>query len=251
VNPKQLLRDGLRRAGLSVRRYSPATVPDALIHALLTHHEIDLVLDVGANEGQYAMALRRAGYAGRILSFEPLRDAWERCSNRASRDPLWSVAPRAALGAQEGQSEIHVASNSVSSSLLPMYETHRAAAPESAYVGTEVVDVRRLDRLGREAIERASRPFLKIDVQGYEREVLEGAREVLDRLRGIQLEISLTPLYAGSPTLTDLLQMMDAWGFAPHALLPGFIDLRSGRMLQIDGLFFRDAPGTTPSSSTG
>ncbi len=248
---KQLLRDGLRHVGLSLQRYSPATVPDALVQALLLHHEIDLVLDVGANTGQYASALRRAGYAGRILSFEPLRAAWERCSAEASRDPLWSVAPRTALGATEGEAEIHVASNSVSSSLLPMHDTHRDAAPGSAYVGSEVVEVRRLDRVAREAIEGARRPFLKIDTQGYEREVLEGARDVRDRLHGIQLEISLTTLYEGSPTLTELLQMMEAWGFAPHALLPGFIDSRSGRMLQIDGLFFRDAAVTGSSTTAG
>jgi FkbM family methyltransferase len=245
---KQLLRDGLRQVGLSLQRYSPATVPDALVQALLAHHEIDLVLDVGANTGQYATALRRAGYAGRIVSFEPVRAAWEQCSTEASRDPLWSVAPRAALGATDGQTEIHVARNSVSSSILPMHDAHRAAAPHSTYVGTEVVDVRRLDHVARDAIERARRPFLKIDTQGYERQVLEGAQGIRDRLHGIQLEISLTPLYEGSPTLTELLQTMEAWGFAPYALLPGFIDPRSARMLQIDGLFFREVSSTTSSA---
>ena len=155
-------------------RVSPASVPDAQINALLAHHQIDLVLDVGANSGRYALDLRRAGYAGQILSFEPVRDAWERCVANASRDPLWSVAPQVALGAREGQVEIHVSRNSVSSSILPMNDVHRAAAPDSSYVRTERVDLRRLDRLAREPIERARRPFLKIDTQGYERDLSRG-----------------------------------------------------------------------------
>jgi FkbM family methyltransferase len=245
---KQILREGLRRAGLTVHRYSAATVPDAQIQALLAHHQIDLVLDVGANAGQYAISLRRAGYRGRILSFEPLQEAWERCAANASTDALWSVAPRMALGATERQVKIHVANNSVSSSILPMREIHRRAAPDSSYVGTQSVDMRRLDRVAREAIGEARRPFLKIDTQGYEREVLEGASDVLNRLRGIQLEISLTPLYEGSPTLTELLQMMERWGYAAHALLPGFTDLDSGRMFQVDGLFFSNSTLSAPPS---
>lgn len=236
----QFCRSALRGVGLTLHRYSPATVPDARIQALLAHHQIDLVLDVGANSGQYAIALRRAGYAGRILSFEPLREAWEQCTASASRDPLWSVAPQMALGARDGRVEVHVARNSVSSSILPMHDTHRAAAVDSSYVGIENVDLRRLDGVAREAIERASCPFLKIDTQGYEREVLEGASAVLDRLWGIQLEISLTPLYEGSPTLAEILKLMEQSGFVPQALLPGFSDLTSGRMLQVDGLFFRE-----------
>jgi len=242
------VRAALRRAGLTVHRYSPATVPDARIQALLAHHQIDLVLDVGANAGQYAMALRHAGYSGQILSFEPLRDAWERCTANASGDRLWSVAPQMALGATEGRAEVHVAKNSVSSSILPMRDAHRAAAADSSYVGTESVDLRRLDGVAGDAIERARRPFLKIDTQGYEREVLEGAAGVLDRIRGVQLEISLTPLYEGSPTLTEILGLMERWGFMPEALLPGFSELTSGRMLQVDGLFFRPETVASPSA---
>ena len=200
------------------------------------------MLDVGANAGHYAMSLRRAGDPGHILSFEPLEDAWQRCVAQARSDALWTVAPRMALGATERPVEIHVASNSVSSSILPMQEIHRKAAPNSSYVGSQTVDMRRLDQVALTAIGSARRPFLKIDTQGYEREVLEGATGVLDRLEGLQLEMSLVPLYEGSPTLTDLLLMVGQWGFVPYALQPGFTDLASGRMLQVDGLFFRDPP---------
>jgi FkbM family methyltransferase len=247
---KWMIREGLRRAGLTVQRRSPATVPDLQIQTLLRHHEVDLVIDVGANAGQYALALRHAGYRGRILSFEPLRSAWDVCAARASRDALWDMAPRTALGASSGVVDIHIAGNSASSSILPMKDAHRQAAPESAYVGREPVDLRRLDDVGRDAIERATSPFLKIDTQGYEQAVLEGASGVIERLIGIQLEISLTPLYEGSPTLLQLLEMMQQRGFTPQALLPTFTDTQTGRMLQVDGLFFREpVSAAVPHSS--
>lgn len=197
---KRFVRHSLRRAGLTLRRYSPATVPDAQVQALLTHHQVDLVLDVGANAGQYALSLREAGYTGAILSFEPLATAWQACATRAARDPRWSMAPRAAVGAREETVEIHVAGNSVSSSLLPMNDTHQTAAPASAYVGHEPVEMRRLDQLAADAVRSAARPYLKIDTQGYEREVLEGAAGILNRVVGVQLEISLVPLYDGAAT---------------------------------------------------
>lgn len=237
---KRIVRRGLRRAGLTVQRYSPATVSDAQVQALLRHHRVDLVIDVGANAGQYAQSIRAAGYTERIISFEPLPGPWRECATRAERDPLWSMGPRAALGATNGTVEIHVAGNSVSSSLLPMNEAHQSAAPDSSYVGRECVQMLRLDQAAAEAVDAATRPFLKIDTQGYEGEVLKGAAGILDRVIGIQLEISLVPLYDGGSTFADLLQMMERAGFAPYALLPGFTDLQSGRMLQVDGIFFRE-----------
>ena len=236
---KELIRAGFRRAGLSLQYYTVETVSEARIHALLRHHGVDLVVDVGANAGQHGLMLRHAGYRGRIVSFEPLPDAWEDCSRHASKDPLWAMAPRTAVGATEGVVDLHVASNSVSSSILPMGDAHRAAAPASAYVGRATVPLSRLDVAARDFVEQAQHPFLKIDTQGYELEVLKGASGILDRFVGVQLEMSLTPLYEGSASLAELLHIMTGHGFEPHAILPGFTDMSSGRMLQADGLFFR------------
>jgi FkbM family methyltransferase len=237
---KHIVREGLRRLGLRVYRSTPATDPEAQVAALLAFHEIDLVLDVGANSGQYAQSLRRSGYRGRILSFEPLQEAWERCRMRASSDPLWTVAPRMALGSAEGAIEIHVADNSFSSSILPMRDSHRAAAPGSAYVGTQTVDLRRLDRAAASDVAGAKRPFLKLDTQGYEREILTGATGILNRVRGVQVEMSLTSLYEGAPSFEELLALLEEMNLRPWAILPGFTDQTSGRMLQVDGLFFRE-----------
>ena len=237
---KHLTRQSLKHFGLHVQRYSPITVPEALVSTLLAHEAIDLVLDVGANAGQYAQALRASGYRGEIVSFEPLRQAWNECAAHAARDPRWSMAPRMALGGMDGQIQIHVSKNSASSSILPMREAHQEAAPESAYIGREVVDIRRLDGVAPDALAGARRPLLKIDTQGYEAQVLAGASGILEKIHGIQVEISLTPLYEHSPTLAEMLALLEGNGFSPHAILPAFIDPRSGRMLQVDGFFFRE-----------
>ena len=237
---KHLARQTLKRLGLHVQRYSPATVPEALLTTLIAHEVIDLVLDVGANAGQYARSLRDSGYRGAIVSFEPLSEAWNECAAHAAGDPLWSIAPRMALGATDGQIEIHVAKNSASSSILPMREAHRKAAPESAYVGREIVEIRRLDGVAPDALTKAVRPLLKIDTQGYEAQVLAGASGILPRIHGIQVEMSLTPLYDHSPTMGEMLGLLEKHGFSPYAILPAFIDPHSGRMLQVDGLFFRE-----------
>lgn len=107
----------------------------------------DLVLDVGANTGQYAARLRELGYGGKILSFEPLPDAHAQLLARAAADPLWEVHPRCALGAAAGTGALNVAGNSVSSSLLPMLDLHAAAAPRSIYIGQVETPVTTLDAL--------------------------------------------------------------------------------------------------------
>src|SRR5690606_20600407 len=116
----EIFRSALRRAGWQVLRYTPSTSFEAQLAKLFSVHGIDLLLDVGANAGQYASTMRRAGYGGDILSFEPLAEPWSRCSERTRSDPSWTIAPRMAVGDRDGAVEMHVAANSVSSSILDM-----------------------------------------------------------------------------------------------------------------------------------
>jgi hypothetical protein len=121
-----------------------------------------------------------------------------------------------------------------------MLDSHREAVPESAYVGSEPVRLARLDTLALGYLRPETVPFLKIDVQGYENEVLDGATEVLARARGLQLELSFVPLYSGQRLFEGITETLRALGFAIWAVWPGFCDPRSGRMLQVDAVLFRD-----------
>lgn len=183
--------------------------------------------------------MRDAGYQGRIVSFEPISAAREELLAVSKADPLRDIAPQAAIGSEEGKIELHIAGNSVSSSILDMLDTHANAAPGSGYSGSEMVPLRRLDSLAPDYLLPDSVPFLKIDTQGYEDRVLSGATELLKRTIGLQLELSLIPLYEGQLLFDEIIDQVKAKGFELWAVWPGFTDPKSGRLLQLDAIFFR------------
>jgi FkbM family methyltransferase len=239
VTLKHQIRRLALQFGLDVRRYNASESMQARLFRQIQHHDVDVVIDVGANDGGYGRFLREGGFAGDIVSFEPLAAAHAALTAAAARDERWHVAPRMALGAEAGEAEIHVAGNSASSSLLPMHDLHAGAAPESRYVGVERVAVQALDALAHPVIDGARRPLLKIDTQGFEMPVLRGAKAVLARATGVQLELSVAPLYEGQALYAEVMAFLDELGFELWSVMPGFVDPRSGRMLQFDGVFFR------------
>jgi FkbM family methyltransferase len=199
---------------------------------------VDLVFDVGANVGQFAQQIRGGGFKGRIVSFEPLSAAYAALLAAAKKDSAWTVHPRCALGDFDGAIEINIAGNSVSSSVLAMTETHARAAPGSGYVGRESADVFRLDSLAPGYLADAQRPFLKIDTQGFEWQVLLGASATVPRLQGLLCELSLVVLYDGQRLWREMIDHLEAAGFTLWGLQPAFMDSR-GRNLQVDAIFFR------------
>jgi FkbM family methyltransferase len=235
----------LRSAGLEVHRYCIDSSAEARLKALLRAHRVEVVLDVGANVGQYALELRAAGYAGRIVSFEPLAAAHLALQAASRGDPSWTIAPRVAIGASEGSATLNIAADptATASSILPLDDSARTREPGLRVVGTEQVRVATLDSLASAFIADDDRPFLKIDTQGYESQVLDGARQVLERACGVQIELSMVPIYEGQPLYREVMDRLDAEGFVLHAVFPGYSDQATGRMLQMDGVFFRETAG--------
>jgi FkbM family methyltransferase len=236
---KEAIRQMLRKLGLDVHRYIPAIPTISPIVTSIHKFEIDLIFDVGANKGQFASEMRQYGYEGKIVSFEPLSKAYEELLLSSSGDPKWDVYPNCALGDHEGEVEINIAGNSQSSSILPMLDAHLNAAPESAYQGKESVRIKTLDSIANEYLKDSRAPFLKIDTQGFEWEVLDGARNTLPHIRGVLIELSLVPLYDGQHLWRDVIDRLEGLGFTLWAFKPVFSDQASGRTLQIDGVFFR------------
>ena len=209
------------------------------IVSTLQKFEIDLVLDVGANVGQFASELRQYGYTGRIVSFEPLSKAHGELMQASAGDLLWDVYPRCALGEYEGEVEINIAGNSESSSILPMLESHRSAAPESAYQGKEITSIKTLNAVAGQYLKDARAAFLKIDTQGFEWQVLNGACEILPYIKGISVELSFMPLYEGQHLWREVVDRLEAEGFTLWTFKTAFFDQSQGRMLQVDGVFYR------------
>lgn len=232
---RSIVKSSFDLVGLRVSRRA-AHAPHPLVRLA-----VDLLLDVGANTGQFARQAREHGYRGRIVSFEPLAEAHDALRKRAAGDPLWSAHERCAIGAAGGEVEINVAGNSVSSSVLPMLESHARTAPGSAYVGTQRVPLVTLDSVIDRYRQPRDRVFLKIDAQGYESDVLAGAKHALPLIDGVQLELSAVPLYAGQELYPHFFDFFARAGFVLWTLSPGFFDAGSGRMMQFDAVFVREA----------
>ena len=232
----------LVRAGVDVVPVSSLRHPLERRRRLIEDLQVDLVLDVGANAGQYVSELRGIGYRGAVLSFEPLVEPFKVLSRRVQADPRWR-AIKSAIGPSPGHADINVAANGgASSSFLPMLQQVALNAPGATYIGIERVVIRRLDEASVEAVRSANATFLKADVQGYELEVLDSATGILPSVVGLQLEISLVPLYEGAPSFIDVLERTRNLGFDLVGLEPGFTAL-DGRLLQADGLFERTGRG--------
>src|SRR5215471_4513026 len=236
---KRLIRRSLWRLGCDVRRLNLTESRWIQLVVQLRAHDINTVIDIGANVGQFAEGLRDAGFRGRIISFEASRAAHCELQKRAMRDRRWTVAPRLAIGGSDGKAKINVSANSVSSSILPMLPTHRVAEPKSTYIRTETVELRRLDTVADEYLSEDDHVFLKSDTQGMEFEVLRGAGRLLDRIAGLQVELSLLPLYEGERLFETMIHEIRDRGFELWSLVPGFADKNNGRLLQVDGIFFR------------
>jgi FkbM family methyltransferase len=207
--------------------------------AMLKSNGIDVVFDVGANNGQFGQLLRSLGYRGRIVSFEPLSAVWGKLAKTCRKDPLWTAADRAALGSEDGEIEINVSRMTGSSSALQMLKIHTDVAPGSDYIGKERSPLRRLDSVGTQYLREDSRLFIKIDTQGFEPEVLKGATRLLDRTVGLLLELSLIPLYKDQSLYDEMIHSVKTMGFDMWAISPGISDPCTGRLLQADATFFR------------
>lgn len=211
--------------------------PVRLLSLKMKELDVETVLDVGANVGQFVGELRREGWRGRVVSFEPLPIAHSQLERRAKADPHWIVAPPMALGRQSATAPMNVSHNLASSSLLSVEQRSTDAAPGSATAGIATIRVEPLDVVL--APEWAAPFGIKLDTQGFELEVLAGAEETLKQTKIVMTELSLTRLYRDGAKLTDVYGRLVDAGFECIALTEGFLDLANNEMLQVDGVFVR------------
>lgn len=229
---KIALRRLLRRSGLDVVKKRPNLV------GLLRHLGLDVVLDVGANEGQFGDWLRGWGYTGEIISIEPVQEVFDRLTAHATQDGHWQ-AHRLALGRENGEALLNVSELSTFSSLRESSPRVVRYDARSAPVRQERVPVRPLDDVLPMLLPPDRKFFLKVDTQGAEMEVLEGAEQSLKRAAGVQLELSLQPLYVGEAVLPEVLAWMQARDFRLAQLEPVAFDPDMGMeaLLQADVVF--------------
>jgi FkbM family methyltransferase len=217
----------------------------AQLGVLLRLYGITCVLDVGAHKGQHARLLRSAGYTGRIVSFEPVAEAFEVLRGRAAEDPDWQVR-QVALGREDGVLDMRVVPGTLSSMLAPTAfgarRYGRLKQPE-----TVEVPVRRLDGLLDDVLAGIPEPriFLKLDTQGFDLEAFAGLGDRAADVAVLQSEVALVPIYEDMPRMTEALATYEQAGFAVAALYPVTRDARTARVLEYDCVLVR------PSAARG
>ena len=226
----------LRRLGYEVAKYDALNAPLARRFQLLRHHDISLILDVGANIGQYALLMRKYGFRGKIISFEPLAHAFDVLQQKAARDPKWDVL-EIGLGDREEVLELNITENDEWSSFLGF---DPASSEVRRIVDRQPVQVKMLDSLYQTLCAPEDRVYLKMDAQGYEQRILDGASASLRHIVGVQTELSLQPVYQNGSMLTEVLPFMTERGFCLASFEPTNVCGTSGRLLQVDCIFYRD-----------
>jgi len=226
--------------GFILVKINPADTPEFSVNTLCSLMNIDCVIDIGGNKGQFALSLRKYGYEGFIYSIEPMREAHRLITKASIQDEKWTVIERCAVGEENKISRINISKNSVSSSLRDITAEHIQAAPTSDYAGSEEVQVIRLDEIfNTYSLDRHHRVLLKIDTQGFEREVLAGSLGVLHLCDLVAIEMSLVEVYSGQALFKELDEFLIQSGFYLHTVHPGLMNIRTARTLQIDAIYAR------------
>lgn len=199
----------------------------------IQNYQVDLVLDVGANVGQFAQDLILSGYKHRIMSFEPISSQFDLLQHNARKRKHWETF-NLAFGDKNSEENIFVSGNSgLSSSFLRMNETHLNNFPSSKIVGTEKVKITTINDFLINSNLKPQKCLLKIDVQGFESKVLSGCQNYLNEFALCFLEISLVPLYEAEPTYIEILNYLENHGQNLIGLRTG-VKSKDGELLQLD-----------------
>jgi FkbM family methyltransferase len=206
------------------------------LRELLARLRIDCVLDVGANVGQYRDFLRdKVLYDGKIISFEPISRHVERLRLRSRDDEDWHIEGYA-LGSEDGSLPINVMVSDQFSSFLQPDNSH-IDDYDSLNVPShvETVAVRTLDTILPELRTRYEfkRPYLKLDTQGFDIEVLQGSSACLCEMRALQTEASVIGIYKGMPSYMETIRYLGERGFDVTGFYPISRD-RSLRLIEFD-----------------
>jgi len=226
------------RHGLLIQRLNAKTSFGFQRSRILTAHGVEAAIDCGANIGQYASQLRRWGHVGPILSIEPASEAYRRLTLAAARDPLWQSA-NFAVGEFADEATLNVAANSVSSSLYVPRDCALNERASAIITTTETVAVKSLDTVIREYFPTAARIFLKLDIQGSELAALRGLRNEAERVRVLEVELSIEKLYEGVGSWQEILAHVIAGGFELVGAEPNTFDPATCEAVEMNFLFAR------------
>jgi FkbM family methyltransferase len=252
LDPKLAVKRLLARMGFQIQRTSAVETLDLHMLRVFAARAINCVLDVGAHVGDFGRELRRIGYRGHIISFEPVARNFEGLQRTASGDPRWRTFPFA-LGERSGHADINVFHGSTFHSLLTASEFGRETfGGRLAIERIERIEIKRLDDVLDSCLEGIPMPrlYLKMDTQGYDLAVVEGAGATLGRVLALQTEVALQPIYQGmSTTLCNTIPELRKWGFEVTGLFPVSRDEKDGlQIIELDCVMIRSRTVSVPTT---
>ncbi len=227
---------------LKLKRLSPSASEDYRTVKILNTFGFDKVLDVGANTGQFAESLIDFGFKGEIISFEPTSYVYSKLVNRASKYNNWKVAERCAIGNFNGVTNINVSKNSLFSSIKNISSEYLSYNADANVINKEEVQVFTIDSLQNRYFNKKENVFLKIDTQGFEKEVLEGANESLKYIKGVKIEIPLQPIYNDVVMdNSEMFNFLKEKGFQCVSLSEVAVNNETGIVHEVDGVFIKQS----------
>jgi FkbM family methyltransferase len=198
---------------------------------------IQTIIDVGANTGQFAAEIHAILPEAAIYSFEPLRECYDSLVDNMSHVPKFR-AFNFALGSENSQIEMHRSDFTPSSSILRMSDLCRQAFPFTSKDTIEQIAVRKLDHVTRD-LDLAENILIKIDVQGFEDKVIAGGIRTVQIAKLLIVEMSFENLYDDQPLFDTIYETMKRIGFAYRGNFSQLSNPIDGAILQVDGIFIK------------
>lgn len=225
----------LKRKGIKYEHFRDLNKP------WIRELDINTVLDVGANVGDFAKLAREVFPKAAIYSFEPLPDCFAQLRSALPGDTNFFPL-ETGIGRREETLDFYRSFHSPSSSFLKMEEFHKEAFPETKEGQAAEplkVSARTLDSL---LVGKELKPniLVKIDVQGFELEAIAGATGTLNAAKIAILEMSFARLYDGQPMFHEVYEKMYSLGFRFHGSLAQMLHPVTGEVVQTDAIFVRE-----------
>lgn len=213
------------------------------LKSIFNRYEIDCVMDVGGNKGQYHDFLRdEVGFEGLIITFEPVAQYVQLLRERAKSDLNWRIFAHA-LGAIETTMEINVTSSPGLNSFLEPSTTHVEGFWDQVSIKKETVQIKPLDLIFKELQTefKFSKIYLKLDTQGFDLEVIKGGTQSLSEITALQSEASVKPIYQGMPNFNTTIKTCEDFGFELSGTFPVSLDDEL-RLIEFDCVMVRVTP---------
>lgn len=223
---------------LKLKQLSSSASEDYRTVKILKTFGFNKVLDIGANTGQFAESLIDFGFDDEIISFEPTAYAYNQLKKRISKHKNWKLAEKCAIGDIDGTVDINISRNSLFNSIKTISKDYSSYNSDSTIIAKENVPVYKLDSLRNKYFTEDENLFLKIDTQGFEKEVLDGAAETLKKIKGIKIEIPLYPIYNEvSWDIIDIMKFFKNKGLDCISISEVAVNNETGIVHEIDGIF--------------